>query len=274
MLPVEGARWPVSGPGAYLAVRSPSHTHRGVDLKAPLGTLVRSVGAGVVTHAVEPGTRGFRGYGRAIAVRDDTGTHWLYAHLDRIAVRAGDRVKRGQAIGTVGDTCDVPGDSAARCRGPHLHLEASATKYPKDPEAPRLDPLPLIERLANMATPENAPKFRNLDGLIRQLLDTVPQAARTGQQWSDAMGLFGEWQRAFELSQTGWGLADSALAYWVDQYNTIRGQLEAAGLPNLPPKVKRDPTWTESVTEAASSVGRGVGALAALVVLLLVLKDR
>ena len=55
------------------------------------------------------------GYGKHIVVDHGYGYKTLYAHLDKIDVKRGQEVKRGQKIGTVGST----GTSTA----PHLHYE-------------------------------------------------------------------------------------------------------------------------------------------------------
>jgi murein DD-endopeptidase MepM/ murein hydrolase activator NlpD len=54
-------------------------------------------------------------YGKHIRVRHPDGSETLYAHLSRIGVRRGQRVRGGQVIGKVGST----GNST----GPHLHFE-------------------------------------------------------------------------------------------------------------------------------------------------------
>jgi murein DD-endopeptidase MepM/ murein hydrolase activator NlpD len=56
-----------------------------------------------------------RGYGQQILLNHEFGYQTRYAHLDKILVKEGDRVTRGQLIGEVGST----GGST----GPHLHYE-------------------------------------------------------------------------------------------------------------------------------------------------------
>ena len=84
--------------------------HRGIDIAAPTGTPVGSLGAGTVTMAGERD-----GYGRVVTVEHDDGWSSLYAHCDRLDVQPGQRVEAGQIIGTVG--------ASGRSTGPHLHLE-------------------------------------------------------------------------------------------------------------------------------------------------------
>ncbi len=87
--------------------------HKGVDMSCKRGVPVYATGDGIV----EKTDRGMRrrGYGQQILLNHEFGYKTRYAHLDQINVRAGDKVTRGQIIGTVGST----GGST----GPHLHYE-------------------------------------------------------------------------------------------------------------------------------------------------------
>lgn len=85
--------------------------HAGIDLTCPRGTNIFVTADGVVREAGY--TSG--GYGNKILVDHGYGYRTLYGHCDKIFVKAGDRVKRGDIIGTVGST----GLSVA----PHLHYE-------------------------------------------------------------------------------------------------------------------------------------------------------
>lgn len=84
--------------------------HRAIDYAAPLGTPIRSVGDGTITFAGWNGS-----YGYMVSVRHNGTYSTNYAHMSRMAVKRGDRVKQGQVIGYVGST----GFST----GPHLHYE-------------------------------------------------------------------------------------------------------------------------------------------------------
>ena len=85
--------------------------HTGCDFSAPRGTHIYATGDGVirVLHK-NPG-----GYGNEIEIDHGFGYVTKYAHLESFNVRSGQRVKRGELIGTVGNT----GLSTA----PHLHYE-------------------------------------------------------------------------------------------------------------------------------------------------------
>jgi murein DD-endopeptidase MepM/ murein hydrolase activator NlpD len=84
--------------------------HTGLDFTAPIGTEIYATGDGVVKSP-----DGGSGYGLHIVIDHGFGYQTLYAHMSRMAVRPGTKVKRGQIIGYVGNT----GVSS----GPHLHYE-------------------------------------------------------------------------------------------------------------------------------------------------------
>lgn len=85
--------------------------HWGMDFTAPRGTPVYATGDGVVKRA----DRRSSGYGKHIRIDHGFGYVSLYAHLYKYNVRKGQRVKRGDIIGYVGNT--------GRSQAPHLHYE-------------------------------------------------------------------------------------------------------------------------------------------------------
>jgi len=95
--------------------------HNGIDFSAPVGTPVYATGDGVVQTAV----RSARGLGNQIIIDHGFGYSTLYACLEDLNVREGARVKRGERIGSVGDT----GLSVA----PHLHYEVHLNGEPMNP---------------------------------------------------------------------------------------------------------------------------------------------
>lgn len=84
--------------------------HQGVDIAVPIGTSVFSAKDGTVKY-----TKVRSGYGKTIEVDHGNGYSTLYAHLDKYAVKTGDRVKGGQVIAKSGNT--------GVSKGPHLHFE-------------------------------------------------------------------------------------------------------------------------------------------------------
>ncbi|SMO90158.1 Murein DD-endopeptidase MepM and murein hydrolase activator NlpD, contain LysM domain [Saccharicrinis carchari] len=85
--------------------------HSGMDFTAPTGTEIYATGDGTVSKI----TREKTGYGNRIEIDHGFGFTTLYAHLSDFNVRRGQKVKRGEVIGYVGNT----GTSTA----PHLHYE-------------------------------------------------------------------------------------------------------------------------------------------------------
>jgi len=117
--------------------------HRGVDIMAPKGTPVRAVFAGIAVHARHLSDGG--GNSIFINTRGKDGRFFTaYVHLDKIIVREGTRVKKGQIIGLVGET--------GSATGPHLHIEMMLYK-PGTYDEKYFDPMPHIckyrERLAS-----------------------------------------------------------------------------------------------------------------------------
>jgi murein DD-endopeptidase MepM/ murein hydrolase activator NlpD len=94
--------------------------HAGVDIGAPTGQAIVAVRAGKVVHAGPMGT-----YGNLVVVDHGDGFTTAYAHQSRVAVRAGERVRAGQAVGRVGST--------GASTGPHLHYETRVNGEPVDP---------------------------------------------------------------------------------------------------------------------------------------------
>jgi hypothetical protein len=94
--------------------------HNGIDLAAPEGTDVISVAAGVVTWA----GRRF-GYGNLVEINHGNGYVTRYGHLKTIKVSAGETVKKGHLIASVGTT--------GRSTGPHVHFEVWVDGKTADP---------------------------------------------------------------------------------------------------------------------------------------------
>jgi murein DD-endopeptidase MepM/ murein hydrolase activator NlpD len=107
---------PVNGPvtSGFGSRRHPilgyMRMHAGLDFKAGYGQPIFAVTEGVVAFAGRNG-----GYGNFVRLSHSGGLATGYAHMSRIAVRPGSRVRRGQIIGYVGST--------GLSTGPHLHYE-------------------------------------------------------------------------------------------------------------------------------------------------------
>ncbi|RKD30090.1 murein hydrolase activator EnvC family protein [Thermohalobacter berrensis] len=125
--------WPAPG---YYRITSPfgprfhpilrkQKLHTGIDIGVPLGRKIVAANDGVVQHAGWLG-----GYGKVVIIDHGGGITTLYAHNSRLLVRAGQRVRKGQAIALAGST--------GYSTGPHLHFEVRVNgKY--------VNPLPWLK---------------------------------------------------------------------------------------------------------------------------------
>jgi murein DD-endopeptidase MepM/ murein hydrolase activator NlpD len=85
--------------------------HHGIDLAGPFGLDIHVTGDGVVTSA---GNKR-HGYGKEVVIDHGFGYTTRYAHLQEILVKPGQKLKRGEVLGTLGNS--------GRSTGPHLHYE-------------------------------------------------------------------------------------------------------------------------------------------------------
>jgi murein DD-endopeptidase MepM/ murein hydrolase activator NlpD len=109
-MPLEGAQL-TSGFGMRShPVLGGRRQHHGIDLAAPTGTPVYATADGIIGRA-----DWYSSYGLYISINHGASMETRYAHLSRLAVAAGDNVKKGDLIGYVGST--------GRSTGPHLHYE-------------------------------------------------------------------------------------------------------------------------------------------------------
>ena len=95
--------------------------HAGLDFTASSGTPIYATADGVVRDA------GFNtgGYGNRVLINHGFGYETTYSHMYKIKVRIGERVKRGEVIGYIGNT--------GKSTGPHLHYEVHRNGVPVDP---------------------------------------------------------------------------------------------------------------------------------------------
>jgi murein DD-endopeptidase MepM/ murein hydrolase activator NlpD len=94
--------------------------HGGLDIAAPHGKDVLAPADGTVVFSGYEG-----GYGNVVVVDHGYGIKTRYGHLAQITVKAGERVKRREKLGTVGNT--------GRSTGPHLHYEVRVNGIAQNP---------------------------------------------------------------------------------------------------------------------------------------------
>jgi len=95
--------------------------HEGIDFTAPVGTPIYATGDGKVERLKSQ----MNGYGNVVMINHGYGYETLYAHMSKIIVKPGQKVKRGEIIGYVGNT--------GRSTGPHLHYEVRKNGKPINP---------------------------------------------------------------------------------------------------------------------------------------------
>jgi murein DD-endopeptidase MepM/ murein hydrolase activator NlpD len=118
--------WPLAGwlSSTFGARRDPfdgGHDyHSGLDIAADRGTPVHATADGTIQSASYSGN-----YGNAVLVEHGYGISTRFGHLSKIAVRQGQKVRRGEVVGYVGAT--------GRATSPHLHYEILLNGRPVNP---------------------------------------------------------------------------------------------------------------------------------------------
>jgi len=115
--------WPVPNHyrvSSHFGPRGRRH-HDGIDIPARSGTPIVASDHGVVVYSDNK----IRGYGNLIVISHGKDTYTVYAHNKKNIVSKGERVKRGQVIGQVGNT--------GRSTGPHLHFEIRMKNKKRNP---------------------------------------------------------------------------------------------------------------------------------------------
>ncbi|MBR2051612.1 MAG: M23 family metallopeptidase [Bacteroidales bacterium] len=123
--------------------------HGGIDFSGPVGTGIYATGDGTVIRV----EKNKSGYGNNVLIDHGYGYKTRYAHLHSFSVKKGDKVKRGQEIGKMGNT----GKSTA----PHLRYEVIKNNKTVNP----------INFFYNDITPEEYDKILELSQLPSQTMD-------------------------------------------------------------------------------------------------------
>ncbi|VAW60200.1 peptidase, M23/M37 family [hydrothermal vent metagenome] len=119
MLPLDGRISGIFGLRRFFN-KQPRRPHSGLDIAAPQGTPIKAVESGTI---IESGNFFFSG--NMVYLDHGQGIITLYAHMHTIKVKTGEKIVKGQIIGTVGET--------GRVTGPHLHLAIIANQTLVDP---------------------------------------------------------------------------------------------------------------------------------------------
>jgi murein DD-endopeptidase MepM/ murein hydrolase activator NlpD len=107
--------------------------HQGIDIAAKQGTPIAAAAAGTVVFAGKN-----KGYGNMVMIEHADGRRTLYAHAEKLFVKAGDVVNSGETIAAVGST--------GHSTGPHLHFEIRESNRAVDPLAPRSNDFAIARR--------------------------------------------------------------------------------------------------------------------------------
>jgi murein DD-endopeptidase MepM/ murein hydrolase activator NlpD len=117
--PVRG--WVSSGFGRRVSPFTGKDTmHGGVDITAPLRTPVVAPAAGTVAFAGHEA-----GLGNTVTISHGYGMRTIYGHMDKVRVKTGQNLRRGELIGWVGNS--------GLSTGPHLHYEIEVSGVAVDP---------------------------------------------------------------------------------------------------------------------------------------------
>ena len=101
----------ISSPFGYRYLFDEYRLHSGIDIAVPVGTPLYAGDGGTV---IISGDRG-NSYGIYVAIDHGNGFVTYYGHMSKTAVKAGDKVNKGDLIGWSGET--------GRVTGPHVHYE-------------------------------------------------------------------------------------------------------------------------------------------------------
>ncbi|GHS99753.1 hypothetical protein AGMMS50276_24000 [Synergistales bacterium] len=119
--------WPVTGKvtSSYGSKRGRRRVHSGIDIPMPFDTPIGAAADGVVADTGSSKSKSYRGYGNTVVIDHGNGVFTLYAHCSKLAVKKGQRVKRGDVVAYVGRT--------GRTTTAHVHFEVRKNGKPVNP---------------------------------------------------------------------------------------------------------------------------------------------
>lgn len=97
-----------------------SAMHKGLDFAGPEGSKIMTVAAGIVTYAGER-----TGFGQMVEINHGNGFATRYCHNEKMLVKQGDMVRKGQDVALMGST--------GHSTGPHVHFEVLKNGVQVDP---------------------------------------------------------------------------------------------------------------------------------------------
>ena len=120
---IDKLRWPARGQviTGYAQKADDGKRNDGIDISMPVGSPVKAAENGVVIYSGD----GLKEYGNTVLVRHDNGLVTVYANADKLNVKRGDKVQRGQTIASSG--------MSGGAKTPRLHFEVRKNATPVDP---------------------------------------------------------------------------------------------------------------------------------------------
>lgn len=114
--------WPVNGSVvSNFGIVGNGRKNDGINIKAATGTNIKAADKGIVAYAGNE----LKGFGNLVLIKHSDGYITAYAHIDKLYVKKGQKVIRGEKIATVGSTGSV--------NSPQLHFEVRAGKKAVNP---------------------------------------------------------------------------------------------------------------------------------------------
>lgn len=120
---IDKLRWPARGQviTGFAQKADDGKRNDGIDISMPVGSPVKAAENGVVIYSGD----GLKEYGNTVLVRHDNGLVTVYANADKLNVKRGDKVQRGQTIASSG--------MSGGAKTPRLHFEVRKNATPVDP---------------------------------------------------------------------------------------------------------------------------------------------
>lgn len=197
----------------YRITQKYSSTHKGIDIvkyySETCPIIAHTEGTIVFCQTGQKNNKNATGnasYGNCVKIKHSNGYFTLYAHMEKVYVKKGDYVKRGQEIGYMGET--------GKAYGKHLHFEV------REPSEYRINPEPYI----NSDLPNMGDYYQVYDNVKNKWLPIV----RIGSK--DYAGNYGNGVSGLKVDKLTYRVHDKVKGYWLPW---ITGNQDYAGnLPN------------------------------------------
>jgi len=119
--------------GYYEKYPSGRHYHTGIDIDQPRGTPILAAANGTVTRSQ---TAAAYSVSKAVTIDHGDDISSDYQHMDSVLVKVGQRLRRGEVIGTVGTSGGQGGyQTHVETAKPHLHFEVLKRSSSRDPKS-------------------------------------------------------------------------------------------------------------------------------------------